>query len=133
MAARLALARLVRLKRPQCTGHQVEEEGQRVLLFEVVQELLLFLAGRDRHARARITLGREEGYHVVELEPEGEGVDFGRAPERARGVRPLAYDVLEHVDERLWHVGGQLRVEPDRRRARRIVLLTGVELAQAAE
>ena len=57
----------------------------------------------------------------------------GRAPERARGVRPLAYDVLERVDERLWHVGGQLRVEPDRRRARRIVLLTGIELAQAAE
>jgi hypothetical protein len=48
-------------------------------------------------------------------------------------VRPLAYDVLERVDERLWHVGGQLRVEPDRRRARRIVLLTGIELAQAAE
>jgi hypothetical protein len=89
--------------------------------------------GPPAAARATITLGRADGYHVVEIEPEGEGIDFGRAPERARGVRPLAYDVLEHVDERLWHVGGQLRVEPDRRRARRIVLATGIELAQAAE
>jgi solute:Na+ symporter, SSS family len=112
--------------------HQVEEEGQRMLLFEVVQEVLLFLAGRDRRARVRIALGREAGYHLVEIEPEGE-VDFGRALERARGVRPLAYDVLEHIDERLWHVGGHLGVEPDRRRARRIVLATGIELAQAAE
>ena len=74
--------------------HQVEEERPRILLFEVVQELLLYLAGRDRHARATISIGRADGYHVVEIEPEGEGIDFGRAPERARGVRPLAYDVL---------------------------------------
>jgi hypothetical protein len=84
-------------------AYQVEEEGQRVLLFEVVQELLLFFAGRDRQARVRIALGREAGYHLVEVEPEGEGIDFGRAPERARGVRPLAYDVLSHIDERLCH------------------------------
>ena len=70
---------------------------------------------------------------MVEIEPEGEGLDFGRAPERACGVRPLAYDVLEHIDERLWHVGGDLRAEPDRRRARRIVLATGIKMAQAAE
>jgi SSS family solute:Na+ symporter len=113
--------------------HQVEEEGQRILLFEVVQELLLYLAGRDRGTTARIILRRDDGQHLVEVEPGGEGIDFGRAPERARGVRPLGYDVLEHIDERLWHVGGQLRVEPDRRRARRIVLATGIELAEAAE
>ena len=114
-------------------AHQVEEEGQRILLFEVVQELLLYLAGRDRHARARIALSQAGDHHLVEIAPEGEGLDFGRAPERARGVRPLAYDVLEHIDERLWHVGGHLRVEPDRRRAKRIILATGIELAQAAE
>jgi hypothetical protein len=41
--------------------HQVEEE-QRMLLFEVVQELLLYLAGRDCHGGGRIALGRADGY-----------------------------------------------------------------------
>ena len=48
-------------------------------------------------------------------------------------MRPLAHDILDHVDERLSHVGGHLRVEPDRRRAKHIILATGIEFAQAAE
>lgn len=79
----------------------------------------------------RVILGREDGYHLVQLEPEGAGLDFGRAPERARGLRPLAYDVLEHISERLWHVGGHLEVEPDRRHAQRIIMRTAIETVGA--
>jgi SSS family solute:Na+ symporter len=114
-------------------AHRVEEEGQRIVLFEVVQELLLYLAGRDRAVSARVSLAQEAGYHLVQLEPAGEAIDFGRAPQRAPGLRPLAYDVLEHVNERLWHVGGYLKVEPDRRRVQRIALAAAMETGRVPE
>jgi hypothetical protein len=63
--------------------------------------------------------------HLVETDAGSENIDVARAPERARGVWPLAYDLLEQLDERL-------RVETGRR-AKRIVLATGIKLGQAAE
>lgn len=109
-------------------SHQVKEEGHRFLLFEVVQDLLLFIAGRDRNPPpVRISLGCEDGYHRLELEPQGETVDFGRPPVRAAGVRPLAYDVIEHVAERITHIGGTLRIEPSRRGTQRLVLTSRTE------
>lgn len=109
--------------------HEVEEEGQRSLLFEVVMDLLLYMSRRAGITRVRVVLGRQEGYHLVQLEPEGE-VNFRVAREKISGERPLGYDILEHARERLYQVEGHLEVEPERSRAKRITITSTIETAK---
>ena len=107
-------------------GHRVEEPGQRVLLFDAIQDLLLFMARPAKCEAAHIRLYEQDGYNVVELEPEGKTIDFG-APTKVTKAAVAEYDVLEHLCERLYQVAGRLRIDPDRRNATRIVLTAAIE------
>jgi solute:Na+ symporter, SSS family len=114
-------------------GHGVEEVGKRVLLFEVVQDLLLYLARCSGAERARVVLGRRDGLHLVQVEPVGAPANL--AP-RVRGEpedsRPLDHDVLAHARERLHQVNGRLRTEPEPRRAERVTITAAGEAESAS-
>lgn len=107
--------------------HQVEEEGQRILLFEVIEDLLLAIARRAERAKVNVALMQENGYHVVLLEPEGEGVNFELIPERGVEKRPPTLDLFEHIQERLYQVEGHLKMEPDRKQVKRITITSAIE------
>lgn len=107
-------------------GHRVDEPGQRVLLFDAIQDLLLFMARPAKCEAVHIRLYEQDGYNVVELEPEGKTIDFG-APTKVTKEAVAEYDVLEHLCERLYQVAGRLRIDPDRRNATRIVLMAAIE------
>jgi hypothetical protein len=107
--------------------HQVEEEGQRVLLFQVVRDLLLDIARRSKRARIRVVLTREARQHVIRLEPE-EGIDFAALPfEKVPGKHAPIYDVFAHIRERLYQIEGHLWIEPDLRHAKRITMTSAIE------
>jgi solute:Na+ symporter, SSS family len=104
----------------------IHEVGQRVLLFEVVQDLLLLLARRARVGRCRVSVGRERGMHRVEIVPVGPPADMDGDAGPARGHRGAA-DVLAHLRERMAQVNGRLELEPDAQRVERIVITATVE------
>jgi solute:Na+ symporter, SSS family len=108
--------------------HRVGEEGLRVLLFEVVQDLLLYMARCNGVARARVALGRENGQHLVRIEAVGAPANFApRSRGEAEDARPPDHDILAHVRERLYQVNGHLRVEPEPRRATMMTITAAVE------
>ena len=104
--------------------HQVEEDGKRVQLFQVVQDLLLFLAQRNPRATAHVSVGREGGNHLVRLAPS--------APVSLETPPEWGYDLLEHVRERLYQVEGRLDIEPDPRRVECLTITVPVETTAAA-
>lgn len=101
------------------SGHRVEEPGQRVLLFQAVRDLLLFLARHGRARGARVVLDRDSRYHSIEVEPVGGPVDFAASHDEGTGVQ-----ILDHLRERMDQVEGRLEIEPDRRGARRVIMRT---------
>jgi solute:Na+ symporter, SSS family len=107
--------------------HHVEEEGQRVLLFEAVQDLLLDIAWRAKQTKVRVVITQENRHHIVQLEPE-ESINFETPAETMPGKRPFYYDVLERICERLYQVEGHLKIEPNLRRAKRITLMSEIEV-----
>ena len=114
--------------------HRVLNHGQRFTLFWVVQDLLLFLARRQEQCGVRVVVEGDAARNVVLVEPEV-AFDFGPAPRRAARAaegraRPSDFDVLLRASEHLYQVGGRLRVEPDRREARRIELSAPVHAAE---
>lgn len=107
--------------------HDVREEGRRILLFEVVQDLLVHMAGPRCTGSVRVVLACDGGnYRIGVL--LGSPVDFGAAvvPGKGSGMGPGRFsatqDVLERAAERLSHINGRIEVIPDRRRAERLVL-----------
>lgn len=101
---------------------EIKEEGRRILMFEVVQNLLIHMAGPTCTAPVRVVLDCEgESYRIDIL--LGAPTDFG---EPARGVRrdgpTSTLDVLGRAAERLGHVCGRFEVLPNRRQAERLVL-----------
>jgi solute:Na+ symporter, SSS family len=108
--------------------HRVEEEGQRVLLFEVVQDLLLYMARCNELERARVVLGREDGTHIVQLEMDGRPANFAcRTRSEPEDRRPLGYDILAHSRERLYRINGRLSIEPEPSRAERVTITAKAE------
>jgi solute:Na+ symporter, SSS family len=127
-APHLARVHGLELQVEERTGHRVEEVGQRVLLFEVAQDLLLYLARCSDATGARVSVGGDQGRHRVEIVPIGASVNLARrvrgdAPDR----RPAHHDVLAHARERLHQVNGRLEPVPDPRRAERIVITSTTE------
>lgn len=114
-------------------NHPILENGRRILMFEVVQDLLIRMAGPACAGPVVIVLDRVGDDHVVELRLH-RPMDFGPTP---RELRQATQDVIERACERMSHVGGQFTVLPDRRAAERMVLQAPVYevpyLAQAAE
>jgi solute:Na+ symporter, SSS family len=107
---------------------RVEEVGQRVLLFEVVQDLLLYMARCNGVKGARVVLGRQDDLHRIDLEPTGRTANFARrTPDEPTDARPTHHDVLRHASEQLNQINGRLRVEPDPRRAERVTITARVE------
>ncbi|SMF73759.1 Na+/proline symporter [Tistlia consotensis] len=86
--------------------------GQRLLLFQAVEDLLLHFALAGCR-RADLGIGREAGLYRIELAPRDGPLDLGAG---------AGHDLLAHLGERLRQVGGRLGVEPERKAARRIVL-----------
>jgi solute:Na+ symporter, SSS family len=113
-------------------AHRIEEEGQRVLLFEVVQDLLLYMARCNGIARARVVLGREPGFHLVRVEPAGAPANFApRKTDEPDDARPLDHDALAHVRERLYQVSGHVSVTPELQRATLVTITAAVESSEA--
>lgn len=109
-------------------AHSMKEPGQRLLMFQNVEDLLLYMARYCKLARARVILSQQDEYHLVELVPE-KSIDFTAPPGEGAGrVQPLAYDILEHIEERLYQIEGRLKIEPSRRQAKHILLTSAVEL-----
>ncbi len=107
--------------------HEVKEDGQRLLLFEVVEVLLLYLARQAKLGKTRVILAHREGQYRVQLETEGE-VNFEAAQvEGTTGETASEVDLLEHIRERLYQVEGNLQIEPDPRRANRVIITSAVE------
>ena len=107
--------------------HEVKEDGQRLLLFEVVEVLLLYLARQAKLGKTRVILAHQEGQYRVQLEPEGE-VNFEAAQiEGSAGETASKADLLEHIRERLYQVEGNLQIEPDPRRANRVIITSAIE------
>lgn len=102
-------------------GHRVEEPGQRVQLFDVVQDLLLHVAETRPKTGARVLLGVADGRHRLRLEAEdARGFDFG-----ASGRHP---DPLARAQEQLNQIEGALRVDPHRRAAGVVTLTARMEV-----
>jgi solute:Na+ symporter, SSS family len=111
-------------------GSVVEEVGQRIMLFEVVQDLLLYMARCNGLERARVVIGRDNGTHRIDVEPDGRTADFAcRTRDEPEDGRSMHHDVLRHASGRLGQINGHLRVEPDPRRARRVTITAEVESA----
>lgn len=116
---------------------EVKEEGRRILLFEVVQDLLIHMAGPTCTGPVRIVVGCDGSFYRIDI-VLGTPVDFGAPVRAAVGPGRIAtLDVLERAAERLSHVCGRFEALPDRRRAERLVLTahrTAVQpVARAAE
>jgi Na+/proline symporter len=108
--------------------HEMVEDGQRLLLFEVIEDLLLYLARQAKLSKTHVLLSQQAGNYVVQLEPEGE-VDFETAqPQGTLGKALAKFDLLEHIRERLYQVEGHLKIEPDPRHATRIVMTSPIEM-----
>jgi solute:Na+ symporter, SSS family len=111
-------------------GHRIAEPGQRRLLFEVVQDLLLYMARANRLPGARVALGGDDGRILVVVEPRGGPADLTpRRRDEPEDFRPLDHDVLAHLRERLHQIGGRLDIEPEPRGARRVAISTGPAVA----
>ena len=106
-------------------GAGIPAPGQRVLLFQAIQDVLLYMARLGRCRGAHVTLFDEDGFHKVSVSADTGTVDFG-APTRVTTKGTLQYDVLEHLQERLYQIAGHLSVEPDRRGASRITMTTAM-------
>lgn len=98
----------------------VEEAGQRTLLFELTQQLLLHLARRLGIRRAKVILSRDQADHVITIEAAGAPAG---SSERVEGA-------IGHLRERLHQVEGRLSMEPAVDGAWRLVLRTRVEAAR---
>ena len=107
--------------------HALESPGQRLLLFQSIEDWLLYLARHFKLARMRVVLSQREGYHWVELVPEA-SINFESPPPRAVSeIQPLFSTLLERTEERMYQIEGYLKIEPDRRSARRIILTSAIE------
>jgi solute:Na+ symporter, SSS family len=106
-------------------AHRVEEVGKRIQIFQIVQDILLFVAHRDRETPVSVTLGRRDDIHFVELEFAGEGICFECPPE-------WGYDLLDNIKERLFQVEGRLDVKPAVEAAQRVTIWVPSEAARAA-
>ena len=86
----------------------IEEEDLRVLLFQIVRELLFNVvkhAGTDR-ATVALRDGEEEGHLVIEVVDRGKGFDV----ETADGDREGSFGLFS-VHERLQLIGGRMEVD----------------------
>lgn len=99
----------------------VEETGQRTLLFEVAQALLLYLARRHGVRHAQVILSRNGRDHVVVVQLFDAVVDGSQADSIAQ---------LNRLRERLHQVEGHLVLAPEHTRATRFVIRTAIEGAR---
>jgi solute:Na+ symporter, SSS family len=111
-------------------GHEVHEPGQRLVLFEVVQDLLLFMARCNGIRHARVVVRQDDGMHRVDIEMPEQPADFAcRTRDEPPDGRPQHHDVLRQARGRLYQVNGRLRAEPDPRHAQRVTITTRTESA----
>lgn len=96
----------------------VREEGQRILLFQAVRDLLLYQARHGFTKGARVVLDQDRGYHRVTLQTIEGTVNL-------TGEHGDA--LLERLREGLDRVEGHLTVEPDARAATRLTLRAHAE------
>ncbi|QBQ53927.1 sodium:solute symporter family protein [Nitrosococcus wardiae] len=111
-------------------AHCMKEPGQRLLMFQNVEDLLLYMARYFKLAKVRVILGQQDGYHLIELIPKKSinlEASLDRVPDKAQ---PFAYNILEHIEERLYQIEGRLKVKPSRRHAKRIILTSAIELQE---
>ncbi len=100
-------------------GARVKDEGHRLMLFELTQDLLIHIAGPNRAGPVRVALSQVDDRDLVELVLP-EPVDFGPCSREASNGRLSEQDVLDRAEERMSHICGSFRILPDRRRAERL-------------
>lgn len=98
---------------------KIEEGGQRSLLFEVVQSLLICLARRRGVRHAQVILSRNGRDHVVAVRLFDATVDA--SPGAGLGAE------IERLRERLDQVEGRLMLAPEPARVSRLVIRTAIE------
>ncbi len=102
--------------------HHVDAVGQRVLLFEVTQEILLHLASGRRFPSARVVVSRAGDRHTIAIEPGGVSAAVGTTPEADR-------DLFDRLRDRLHSINGRLDVGGDAETPPRYTIETTVEPA----
>jgi solute:Na+ symporter, SSS family len=113
----LASAHGMALEVESSGAHRIEE-GTRVVIFQVVQDLLIYMARCNGLERARVVLGHEGGRHVVRVEPSGAPANLApRGRSEPEDARPLEHDVLAHARERLYQINGHIEAAPSLDRA----------------
>jgi two-component system CheB/CheR fusion protein len=101
---------------------QIEDSDARVLMFQVLRELLFNVAKHSGSKSARVALDAMNGELRVQVSDDGRGFD----PEGVGGNDQNATTGLTHVKERVNLLGGRMSIDSARGNGVRIVLMLPV-------
>ena len=109
---------------------RVVDEELRVLLFQLVRELLFNVVKHAGVMKARVQLGEDRGYVVVHVVDEGRGFDPARA--HASQAADGGFGLV-NVHERLKLFGGSLQIDSTPGAGTRATIIAPKEVAEQKE